>query len=139
MVKKMKKLIILFAAMIFLAGCLDLFRYSEGEYNYSLTIPQNQSVICDFTLSGESNVSYKLTSDTALDFKLLKVSIVITDPENGTADVTFTAVKTVTPEQNIDIYSETTALDAGLYNLLIYSDYRTSHMTLETDTEMECE
>lgn len=135
----MRKSIIVFAvAILFLAGCLDMFRYSESEYEYSITIPRNQSVTCEFTLSQESNVSYKLTSDNALDFRLLDVDVVITDPENGTADVTFTAVKTITPEQNTNTYSEIALLDAGLYNLIIYSDVRTSHITLETDVEMDC-
>jgi|GEM_PF-7009105 len=132
-----RKIIALAAFMILLAGCIDFLRYSESSYKYTITVPKNGTILCAFTTGELANASYELYSDNPLDFRLVSVDVK-TDPATGLGNVTYTALVSVKPEQNIFSYADKIRLEPGLYNLVLYGCGTTSHLTITSDVKMEC-
>ncbi len=133
----LRKIIALAAVMILLAGCIDFLRYSESGYKYTITVPKNGTILCEFTTSRPTNVSYELYSDTPLDLRLVSV-VIATDPATGTESVTYTELRSIKAEQNLYSYSDKIMLEEGLYDLVLYGCGTTSHITLTSDVKMDC-
>jgi hypothetical protein len=133
----MRAHIILLFLLLF-AGCLDLLRYSESTYRYTITLPPNSTMICEFNLGELTNVSYELSSDNLINFKLIDVDVIDFDPETGIGNITYTELRRIDPGYNVYRYSDKTELSPGLYNLVIFGSETKSEITLETNIEMDC-
>ena len=134
----MNRLIILAIAFLFLAGCYDILRYTETQYRYTIDLPVNSTLICEFAIGEPTNVTYVMTADNTIDFKLFIVDVVVVDPETGATNVTFTELKRIESEQNLRVYGDTVELDEGLYNIVFYGCDEKTKVIMETNTDMEC-
>ncbi len=134
----MKKAMAFVVAFLLLAGCYDILRYTETQYRYTITLPVNSTLICEFAVGDLTNVTYSMTADAPLDFKLFDVDVVVLDPETGITNVTFTELKRIESEQNLYVYEDKVELEEGLYNIVFYGCDKKTKITMNTNIGMDC-